>query len=271
MNKRVLFLIVGIILGLVVVFMVHGLINNLMRRIQLLSEEKGLVEVVVAKRDIPRETTITADMVSMEIVNRNTLQQGDLVSLSSVIGQLTESDILKGQYVNSKMIRSASSAQYLSQTIPVGMRAMTIPVDKISAVEGLIKPGDHVDIVATFAVPSAGGGTTPIVVTAFQGVKVLATDRNISKYKISQSPGTITLALTPEDVKNLTYILEWGQVKLVLRAPLDDTQEYGYTAVTLETLMRKLGMWQPAPPQSPPETIDVFKGAEKEEVPVSQK
>jgi pilus assembly protein CpaB len=270
MDKRMVNLIIGIILALVAIAMIHNYITEQRRRIERLIEEGKLVNVVVARKDISKETTITSDMVDMETVNRNTFQPGDLSSLASVIGQFAEVDILKGQHINSNMVRSLGAAQYLSQTVPVGMRAMTIPVDKISAVEGLIKPGDHVDIVATFAVPGAGGGTTPVVITVFQGVKILATDRNISQYRISKAAGTITLALAPEDVKNLTYILEWGQVKLVLRAPLDTTQDYGYAAVTFETLMKKLGMWHPAPPQMKPETIDVFKGAEREEMPISQ-
>jgi pilus assembly protein CpaB len=266
MDKRTINLIIGVVLALVAIAMIHNYITEQRRRIERLIEEGKAVNVVVATTDISKETTITSDMVRIETVNRNTFQPGDLSSLQSAIGQFAEVDILRGQHINSNMVRSVGAAKYLSQTIPSGMRAMTIAVDKISAVEGLIKPGDSVDIVGTFAMPKAGGGTMPIVITVFQGVKVLATDRNISPYRISKSAGTITIALKPDDIKNLTYILEWGQVKLVLRAPLDTGQEFGYSAVTFETLMKKLGMWQPAPPPQIPDTIDVYKGEELEEV-----
>ena len=239
MDKRMVNLIIGVVLGIVAIALIHNYITDQRRRIARLIEEGKAVEVVVATRDIPRETTITADMVTLETVNRNTFQPGDLSSLSSAIGQFAEVDILRGQHINSNMVRSLGAARYLSQTVPSGFRAMTIPVNKISAVEGLIKPGDTIDVVGTFPIPKPGGGTTPVVITVFQGVRVLAVNRNISQYRVEKTAGTITVALKPEDIKNFTYILEWGQVRLVLRAPLDTSQEYGYTAVTFESLMKK--------------------------------
>jgi len=176
-------------------------------------------------------------------------------------------DILKGQHINSNMLRSLGGARFLSQRIPKGMRAMTIPVDKISSVEGLIKPSDYIDIIGTFVI-SAGQN---MVVTLFQGVKILATGKNLSPYRVDSSADTVTLALKPEDIKLLTYVLESGhKIRLTLRAPLDSSQETGYSGVTFETLMKRLGMWAQPPQAQKEPTLDVYKGSEKEEVAVSR-
>ncbi|MBN3039877.1 MAG: Flp pilus assembly protein CpaB, partial [Candidatus Omnitrophica bacterium] len=167
-------------------------------------------------------------------------------------------------------IRSLGTVTFLSQGVDRGMRAITIPVDKLTAVEGLLKPYDYVDIVGTFQLPSGGGRTTPVVITVFQGVKVLATDRNLSPHRISQSIDTVTLALKPEDIKLLTYIMNAGQIRLVLRGPEDTSMESGYSAVDFNVMMRKLGMYVPETPTRRPTTIDVYRGEELEEEPIAQ-
>ncbi len=260
MDKRTINLIIGIFLGIVAILMIKSFIDKQQAELERLKAEGELVEVVVAKVDIPRETTITRDMISVMDVNRNSLQPGDLTFADSVIGQFAEVDILKGQHINSNMVRSLGSITFLSQGVPRGMRAITIPVDKLTAIEGLIKPQDEVDIVGTFQLPAGGGRTKPVVITVFQNVKILATNRNISPYRISQTIDTVTLALKPEDVKLLTYIMDAGKIRLVLRGPLDTTQEHGYSAVDFNVLMSKLGMYVPEQIISKQQTVDVYRG-----------
>lgn len=271
MDKRTINLVIGVILALLAIVMIHGYIKQQESRIARLVEEGRAVEVVVATTNIPKETTITNDMVTTKVVNRNALQPGDLTSLSTVVGQFAETDILKEQHINRGMIRSIGLAKYLSQAIPTGMRAITIPVNKISALEGLIKPGDKVDIIATFNIPVGEGQNEPVVVTLFRSIKVLATNRNISTYRVSSSVDTITLALEPKDIKILTYAINWGDMRLALRPPLDTDTEYGYQAVTFETLMKRLGMYQQRAPQAIQPTIDVYRGSQREEAPFQYK
>ena len=75
------------------------------------------------------------------------------------------------------------------------MRAITIEVNNVAGVEGLIRPGDNVDIVSTFNIPNEYGESEVVVVTMFQGVKILATDRNLSQVRTSPTVDTVTVAL----------------------------------------------------------------------------
>ncbi len=270
MDKRTINLIIGVFLGLVAVLMIKSFIDQQRAELERLKAEGELVEVVVAKVDIPRETTISKDMVTEVDVNHNSMQPGDLTFVDSVVGQFAEVDILKGQHINSNMVRSLGSITFLSQGVPRGMRAITVPVDKLTAIEGLVKPQDSVDIVGTFQIPAVGQRTKPVVITVFQSVKILATNRNISPYRISKTIDTVTLALKPEDVKLLTYILNAGKIRLVLRGPLDTSQERGYSAVDFNVMMRRLNMYVPSLPQTKPTKIDVYRGPEMEENTISR-
>lgn len=268
MDKRMINIIIGVVLALFAIFMIQKHLAQRDALIQRLIAEGEIVEVVTAKTDIPKESTITINMVALARVKSKSVQAGDLTSLDSAIGKFAEIDILRGQHINSNMVRALGSTRFLSQAVPQGMRAITIKVDKISAIEGLIKPNDNVDIVATFNIPDeVTGESEVVVVTIFQGVKILATNRNLSQYQASKTIDTVTLALRPDDVKVLTYILEWSTIRLVLRAPLDTATEYGYTAVTWEALMRRLGMWQEIKYEAPPPTIEVYRATEVEQSP----
>ncbi len=268
MEKRTINLIIGVFLAIVAILIIHNHLKEQQAVIARLIEEGRAVEVVVATTDIPRETTITRDMIRTRVVNRNALQSGDLTSPQSAIGQFTTTDILRDQHLNRNMIRAVGLARYLSQAVPEGMRAMTIPVDKISAIEGLIKPGDRVDILGTFDVPVGNGQRQRVVVTLFKNTRVLAVNRQISTYEVPGAANTITLSLKPTDIELLTYAIDFGSLRLVLRPPGDTDIEYGYTAVTFETLLRELGLWRPQEPAPRPSTIDVYRGTDMEEAPV---
>ncbi|MBN3039750.1 MAG: SAF domain-containing protein, partial [Candidatus Omnitrophica bacterium] len=103
MDKRTINLIIGLFLGLMAVLIIHNIMTQQQAVLERLKAEGEAVEVVVAAVDIPRETTIQRDMVSMLTVNRNTYQPGDLTLIESVLGQFAEIDILKGQHINSNM------------------------------------------------------------------------------------------------------------------------------------------------------------------------
>jgi len=267
MDKRMLNLIIGIGLAVVAILLIHTKMQEDQKIIQQLISKGEVLEVVVARTDISRESTITQNMVGLIRIRSNAYQPGDLTSPDSAVNKFAKVDILKGQHINSNMLRSLAGAKFLSQIIPKGMRAMTLPVDKISSIEGLMKPSDSVDVIGTFPI-SAGQN---LVVTLFQGVRILATGKNISPYKIDSSADTVTVALKPEDIKLLTYVLESGnRIRLVLRAPLDSSQEMGYSGVTFETLMKRLGMWAQPPQIEKEQTLEIYKGTQKEEATIAR-
>lgn len=266
MDKRMLNLIIGIGLAVIAILLIHTKMQQDQRLIQQLINEGKILEVVVARTDIPKERIITQDMIVLSRIRSNSYQPGDLTSLDSAINKFAMVDVLKGQHINSNMVRSLAGAKFLSQRIPKGMRAMTIPVDKISSIEGLIKPSDHVDVIGTFVISGQN-----LVVTLFQGVRILATGKNLSPYRINSSADTITVALKPDDIKLLTYVLESGyKLRLALRAPLDSSQDIGYSGVTFETLMKRLGMWAQPPQVEKKQTLEIYKGSQKEEVNVTR-
>src|SRR5690625_7732297 len=82
-----------------------------------------------------------------------------------------------------------------SQRIQTGRRALSIAVDRINSISGLIRPGDLIDIYVSFDYQRR-----KITAPLLQGVYVLATDQNTDEQgQLSRGITTLTLDNSPEN------------------------------------------------------------------------
>ena len=67
----------------------------------------------------------------------------------------------------------------LAYVVPPGHRAMAVTVDKVVAAGGLVRPGDHVDVIAVLEVEVIGGFLTKFArsITLAQNIEVLAVEQ----------------------------------------------------------------------------------------------
>jgi len=119
----------------------------------------------------------------------------------------------------------------LSLMTPAGKRAYTVRIDPLSAVGGMINPGDFIDILAHMNMPDpVSNKTERITSIVFQYVKVLAVGTNLQAtggYEQQQAAGAlnITLALSPEESGLMSFMEKNGQLQMVLRAPSETAVE----------------------------------------------
>jgi pilus assembly protein CpaB len=112
-------------------------------------------------------------------------------------------------------------APTFSTRLTPGRRAVTVPVDEISSLSGMVEPGDLIDIVV-----SAKKDARNFTFTLLQSVQVLATGTKASQDEKDPEGRariftTITLDTTPEDAKRVIAAREVGRVTALLRAPND--------------------------------------------------
>lgn len=119
----------------------------------------------------------------------------------------------------------APATSTLSILIPAGKRAYTIRIDPLSAVGGMVNPGDIIDIISRMDIPDPITNKVEKVTTmVFQNVKVLAVNTNLQAtggYEQQSALAwlNVTLALTPEEAGLMTFLKENGKLQVVLRAP----------------------------------------------------
>jgi pilus assembly protein CpaB len=198
---------------------------------------KNQVEVIKAARDIPAGTPLTQDKVTSEKVPQRFLppnpvlkEEFDIYAGTAVAGHIEEGAmILTSDFAVSEVSSS------LAGKIPTSERAMSVPVDSISGVSGLLRPGDRVDVLGTFPVGSkdqvikeAGGGQSVgyVTMTLLQNVTLLAVGQEISGVSSSRQQGggrarggysTVTASVTIDEAELLTIAQTRGELTLLLR------------------------------------------------------
>jgi pilus assembly protein CpaB len=117
---------------------------------------------------------------------------------------------------------AATQTQALAPQLPPGLRALTVPVDEVSAQAGLLRAGDLVDL---YYSRQASEGSAQLQLL-LQSVTVLATGKRTAK-SAGQSDSeatdfsTITLQLTPDDAARVLLAQRTGAVTAVLRGSDD--------------------------------------------------
>lgn len=120
----------------------------------------GLIEVLVAARDLSQGDKVSAETLAIRRVPRewslpNTINPVDFDSVNQMA--LTQ-PVLSGHPLTLDHIRQTKLSTSSLQLDP-GFRAVSISVDEVSSVGGLIQPGDRVDLWgATIQAPSGEPG-----------------------------------------------------------------------------------------------------------------
>jgi pilus assembly protein CpaB len=201
------------------------------------------VGVVTAQAPVPVGKRIEPGMTVVKQVPQDQAPAGSFKTSEEVEGWVAVVPIGVGDPITQSNVREPTSALGLSFMIPEDMRAVTVPVDDVSGLSGLIKPGDHVDILATFELKD----DSAITRTVLQDVEVLALSTTMiaaeapkpaaapaaegEKGKAPAGGGqaappqgetpkkypTATLAVTPGDAQKLVLADAKGKLRLTLR------------------------------------------------------
>jgi pilus assembly protein CpaB len=247
--------------------------------------------VLIAKEDILRGAAIASTQLEVKIIPNQFVQPQAVTSLDRVSGMLTIAPISKGEQVTlSKLTYPKQSAgEGLAGVTPPGKRAITISVDNISSLAGMIKPGDYVDIITQVNIPvqtPQGQQVSQVVIPLFQNVLILAVGQDIGAPIMKDASGRyqqeqkreasplITIALTPQEASLIAFVQEQGRLRLVLRSPAD-SQIQPIQPANWDSLFQYLNLVpqaevnQAAGPEIEPEGyVEVYRGLSKEKVPI---
>lgn len=292
MRRERLILIIGLVLAGVAVLMVRvylaqqrqALIEEEKRRMAKFTDmQKNQLNVFVAKKDIAAGSEIQEEDLEVKNVPKEYMEPQAVTNIGRIKGMATIIDIKKGEQITLTKLKWSQEARQgigsLASVTPIGKRAVTIPVDSIGSLAGMIKPGDYVDILATVAIPIQLGNkqvTQKTVIPLFQNILLLATGVNLSSYSGSpatqdrggkggteqvQAPPHVTLALTPQEASIIAFVQEQGKLRLVLRSPADSKPE-PFQAANWDTVLQYL-----MPKAMPPEAGEGEEGIEITEKP----
>jgi pilus assembly protein CpaB len=180
--------------------------------------------VLVATHDIPPRAAATSDLFTVQQRLVSQIDSDAISNPKDLAGTYTLIGIPAGGIATRSKIGTASAAT-LPARLPIGMRAMSISIDDVKGVAGLITPGDRVDVIA---VPPRSGDELQHGYTILRGVLVLALGANVQTNTASApgplnvtapGPTTATLAVTPSQADILAGADIGASLRLALRNP----------------------------------------------------
>ena len=178
-----------------------------------------LVPVLTAAQDIPLNTTVTREMLTVKNIPQAYAHPQAYSTVEQAVGKTSKVQILTEQQILPNIVAAKDkSGNKFSYNITDKQRAVTVAVNEVTGVGGYPVVGDRVDILLTR--PTAG---TTFTGTMFQYKEILATGSMTvptedGKQKVVP---TITLSLTPAEAQQLTLAETTGKIKFTLRAPVD--------------------------------------------------
>lgn len=283
-------ILIGAILGILTIILVRAYMQQREQELrrQLLKGQEP-IPVLVALKNVPANARIEDGMVEVQQRPAYSIQPHALTDSGDAVGKITVIPLYEGEQVTDAKLSRPENVEALSMKTPPGKRAVTMNVDTVSGVAGLIKPGDYVDVLGVFAGPNPmnpSGERSVVTVTLLQRVEVLAVGRHLTAASVEgQDAGVadnVTMALTPQDAQLITFAkAAQGQLQLSLRPRADTVSLADLPPTTQETLLgvilgpkalEQLKQQVPEVAKKAPErTVEVFRGLKREVVALPEK
>lgn len=180
-------------------------------------------ERVVAAVQLPPGTVLSADHLAYRLFPADLVPSDsvDATRFETLLGKMVMQPLQAGDLITRAHVQDAAGP--FSEQLLSGRRAVTVPVDALSSVSGLIRPGDLIDLYVSFD-DRQRRVTAPVL----QSVSVLATGQRsrddpdtLSGDSLGYS--TLTLDVGPDEALKLLAARQHGRITALLRHPDDQT------------------------------------------------
>lgn len=200
-------------------------------------------KVLVAREEVPAGGVINEDNLAVRTIPERYLASTVLSpdDVEQISGQKVMVALQPGDPIDRGALESGDRVA-LSTTVAKGERAITFPVDEISSINGMLVPGDIIDLIYSgtgvtpnsFNFPPEQDGTPKQLTHVrmiLQAVSVMATGKTTQKRVVRTEGGnerevdvdfsTVTLNVTPEQAEQVLMAQKLGALTAVLRNPDD--------------------------------------------------
>ncbi|HUF60046.1 MAG TPA: Flp pilus assembly protein CpaB [Actinomycetota bacterium] len=199
------------------------------RRLDVVRPDGGPpASLVAAVEDVARGDVLTEEMLELVTLPSRFAPPGAMRDVARAAGRIAIADIAAGEVVTVLRLSGSESGPTAS-LVPPGMRAVRVPVaDAVG-----VKPGDLVDVIATFG---GGGAHTEV---AGEALEVLAVDReggggSFGAAAPTSEGGGLVLLVTPTEAERLAFASAFATLSIAVLGP-DDLVPGGSFTVPVTT------------------------------------
>jgi pilus assembly protein CpaB len=242
-----------------------------------INPRQTMVDVVVAKSDLRAgdmlgSQNMAVRKVPAEFVSSVAVRPS---KFDAYEGAKLANPLRAGEALLQSSVVGVDVATFSARVKP-GVRAITIAVDEINSISGMLQPGDRVDLLFSTKNPLVGSGgaqqlKADITIPFMHNVTVLATGKQLragDDGKSQRQFSTITIEAETDQAQRLVVAQRSGKLTALLRNPEDRAPLTG-RAMDLETLLQiKREVVAPAAPVGPQIIIG---GTRQQDVPTQVK
>jgi pilus assembly protein CpaB len=193
-----------------------------------------MVNYLTAARALPVGTLARDEDFAVTAVLPDKVPAGALLDTpetrTSLRGAMLRHFLDPGTPVTANDVLRVRDRGFLSAVLEPGTRAVSVGVDEVSGVSGLIWPGDRVDVILTQDLdPATPVGRRVVSETVLEDARVIAIDQEIARARgdvpsaqgASRVPRSVTLQISPDDADKLAVAQRLGHLSLAVRAISD--------------------------------------------------
>jgi pilus assembly protein CpaB len=175
------------------------------------------------------------DLKKVAVLERD-IPTGAIVAEKQALNRVALYPIAASTPLVTGSLSPLAGADGIQATIDPGYRAVSVTINDVSGVAGLIQPGAHVDVLFT----RPGTMAEAITSTILQNVRVLAIGHSVQANQVidlkAPKVPVATLIVTPEQAQKLELAKNQGRISLSLRNPLDLTAAVDGRPVSTDVL-----------------------------------
>ena len=209
------------------------------------------VDIVVAAQNIDANTKVTSEMLELKSIPTDQALTGAYSSIETAVGLPVRYPLQRGEQLTTTKVglEAIKDEKDIALILEPGMRGFAVHATEVTAVGGLLLPGNFVDVIAAFGENTGG---IEKAVTILQNVEVLSVAqeavepipvmsavtgvgeeeaaaggglRGQRSDEVERQPGarSVTLAVTPEQAQLLANLQAQDDVEIWLALrPVDD-------------------------------------------------
>ena len=203
--------------------------------------------VVVAAKDIPAGAALDKQSLEVKQWPAVAVPKDAMGSLDAAVGRVARVPVYVGEAIVPGRLARAGTSPGLEARIAPGMRAMSVRINDVAGMSGLVQPNSRVDVLVSLR-ESNGNHTEEVSKLFLENMRVLSMGSRTTRDDTGDpTPATTaTLEVTPTQAEKLAVAMRQGMIQLVLRgfADTDSTRTKGSTSSEVLAQLRDA---KPAP------------------------
>jgi pilus assembly protein CpaB len=218
-----------------IALMFYASMDHTAPKVQTVSEPVPLLNnYFVASHSLPVGTLAREEDFATKAVPASDLPRGAILDTpdarAGLRGSLVRVFIDAGAPILSENILRPRERGFLASVLEPGTRAVSIAVDAVSGVSGLVWPGDHVDVVLTHEIENASLAHRALSEIVVADVRIIGIDQEIAQGTAASNTTagkvahTVTLQVSPQQVEQVMVAGHLGKLALSIRSAAEQPE-----------------------------------------------